>query len=296
MEPLDPQDTKILLRLLRSLRDWSLDDLAAAAGVDPRLLARYEDGLDAPSQEVLERIGEGAGVPGAYVDAILLPMVRMLRELANGLRTALGGPAEEVATRVGRDIGEAARLSLIAFISGAQMANFEEKYVRALRPHTVKGSSAHRSQPSAEVLRESSQLYRRLYRLWAAEIGEVPEAGDDERVEGGGADAPESAEDSLPFDDPSRPARERLQGFVSTFVDHATNLTELLTEGRQVLAATLKLWETGKLDFAFLDEPRLQAISESLAAQRSLMGEAIEIVERAAAPGGAAAGKGPKLN
>ena len=70
-----------------------------------------------------------------------------------------------------------------------------------------------------------------------------------------------------------------------TFMTHSRKFGELVEEGQRVLTDTLESLQSGSLDFGFLDEPRLQAISASLEEQSHLLGEAIDIVRSRTAPG-----------
>jgi transcriptional regulator with XRE-family HTH domain len=74
-----PEDLKLLVRFLRSLRDWGQAEMAAAAGVDSSSISHYETGKTVPPRRTVERIAAAAGVPMCLVDACLLPAIAAAR-------------------------------------------------------------------------------------------------------------------------------------------------------------------------------------------------------------------------
>ena len=78
-ERVDPEDLKLLVRFLRSLRDWGQAEMAEAAGVDSSSISHYETGKTVPPRRTVERIAAAAGVPMCLVDACLLPAIAAVR-------------------------------------------------------------------------------------------------------------------------------------------------------------------------------------------------------------------------
>lgn len=72
-----PEDLRIAVAFLRSLRGWEQKDLAAAAGLSASSISRYESGEALPSGEVLESLALAVGLP-----------LRMLRRLFTWIRAA----------------------------------------------------------------------------------------------------------------------------------------------------------------------------------------------------------------
>jgi transcriptional regulator with XRE-family HTH domain len=69
----DPEDLKLLVRVLRGLREWDQSMLAAAAGMDPSSVSHYETGRTVPPRKSVEALAAAVGVPMSYVEGTLLP-------------------------------------------------------------------------------------------------------------------------------------------------------------------------------------------------------------------------------
>ena len=75
-----PQDLRLLVRILRGLRDWSQDEMAVAANLDPSSISRYESGRMVPPPKTIERLAKAAGVPMSVIEACLLPALQATRK------------------------------------------------------------------------------------------------------------------------------------------------------------------------------------------------------------------------
>ncbi|MES1242621.1 MAG: helix-turn-helix transcriptional regulator [Acidobacteriota bacterium] len=85
--------TGLLIALLRALRHWTKEDLAAASGVPRSQLSVYELGRVAPRRHTLERIIAAVGVP--LEEAFeALPLLRELVRAAQGRR--IHRPADRI--------------------------------------------------------------------------------------------------------------------------------------------------------------------------------------------------------
>src|SRR3954453_23763738 len=69
----DPEDLKLLIRVLRGLRGWDQATLAKAAGLDPSSVSHYETGRTVPPRKSVEALAAAVGVPMSYVEGTLLP-------------------------------------------------------------------------------------------------------------------------------------------------------------------------------------------------------------------------------
>lgn len=112
----DPEDLKLLVRILRFLRDWDQAELAAAAGVDVSSISHYETGRTVPPRRTLERLAAAAGLPMSFVEGSLLPVVSAARTLTAPRSSASDGAVEESAAALGRALSAAARSALTAFL------------------------------------------------------------------------------------------------------------------------------------------------------------------------------------
>src|SRR6476661_5595228 len=89
----DPADLRLMVVFLRSIRRWTQEEFSRASGVDRGLISDYELGDKAPSNKTLARLAAGAGLPYAFVEA-LLPTFRAARLSAEGRQTSAAGPVE----------------------------------------------------------------------------------------------------------------------------------------------------------------------------------------------------------
>jgi transcriptional regulator with XRE-family HTH domain len=69
---MDPEDSKQLVRLLRSITDLDKEEFAAAAGIPLRTFRRYGNGETVPSAKSLEQMARVADGPLSWVDADLM--------------------------------------------------------------------------------------------------------------------------------------------------------------------------------------------------------------------------------
>ncbi len=79
----DPADLRLVVRFLRSLRDWSQEELSRASGVDRGMISDYELGIKPPTRKALQRLAAGVGLPYRFVE-ILLPVFRAARLSLHG--------------------------------------------------------------------------------------------------------------------------------------------------------------------------------------------------------------------
>lgn len=95
----DPADLRLVVGFLRSLPNWTQDELSKASGVDRGLISHYETGNKAPSRKTLKRLAAAVRVPFSHVEA-LLPMfraARLAREGKGGAPGSTEGAPESVA-------------------------------------------------------------------------------------------------------------------------------------------------------------------------------------------------------
>ena len=79
----DPADLRLVVSFLRTLPNWTQEELSRASGVDRGLISDYELGHKAPTRKTLERLTSAVGLPFSYVEA-LLPMFRAARLVREG--------------------------------------------------------------------------------------------------------------------------------------------------------------------------------------------------------------------
>ena len=101
----DPADLRLIVLFLRSVRRWTQEELSQASGVDRGLISHYELGDKAPTNKTLARLAAGAGLPYAFVEA-LLPTFRAARLAVEGRQTS-ADPAETDFQDVGSGLDRA---------------------------------------------------------------------------------------------------------------------------------------------------------------------------------------------
>jgi transcriptional regulator with XRE-family HTH domain len=67
----NPEVTRIMVAVLRMLRDWSREDLAEALGVAPSTVWRYESAGPADPAQTLEEIASAVGLSSRLLDRLL---------------------------------------------------------------------------------------------------------------------------------------------------------------------------------------------------------------------------------
>src|SRR5580693_4269297 len=109
-----------VLVVLRVLRGWSQGELAAAAGVAPDNISKYERGTTATPPELLERLVTAMGYPGQMVErtAAFARMALKMRDAGAG-----GQPGESI---------EAAVAALAAEMGWSWEGTVREKVTRVL--------------------------------------------------------------------------------------------------------------------------------------------------------------------
>src|SRR5580692_8402249 len=114
-----PEDLKLLVRFLRSLRDWSQKELAAAAQLDPSSIARYENGRTVPNPKALARLTAAVGVPSSLAETCLLPAIATVRaahSAGGGTSAELGSIAAELERSLAA-IGRSAAATFLAALA-----------------------------------------------------------------------------------------------------------------------------------------------------------------------------------
>lgn len=103
-------ETGVFVIFLRSLRAWSQAELAAAAGIDQRMISRYELGEKIPRDSTLERLAGAVGLPFAEARQMLPCIRRALAAVAGegGSAGAAGWDTASLAQAVSTAVRSAA--------------------------------------------------------------------------------------------------------------------------------------------------------------------------------------------
>ena len=144
----DPADLKLLVRVLRELREWDQAEMAAAAGVDVSSISHYETGRTVPPRRTLERLAAAVGLQMSFVETCLLPMLSTARAIAAPFAAESSDDLEQNAVELGRALTVAGRSTLAAFLAELDAAD---------RPPWERTGP-----PSPDVRIEAADLWERL--------------------------------------------------------------------------------------------------------------------------------------
>ena len=111
-----PEDLRLLMRILRGLRNWSQKELAAAAGLDTSSVSRYESGRMVPPSKTVDRLAEAVGIPMSVVEACLLPALKAARLAMASPQALIGLDLEKIADELGNGLAAAGRAVVTAFM------------------------------------------------------------------------------------------------------------------------------------------------------------------------------------
>jgi transcriptional regulator with XRE-family HTH domain len=110
-------ELKLLIRLLRGLRDWEQSELAAAAGMDASSIGLYETGTSVPPRKTLERLVAAVGLPMPYVDGCLLPALKTALRLTRQRSAPDFAGLEDGWDELEQVLKDTARSTIAAFLS-----------------------------------------------------------------------------------------------------------------------------------------------------------------------------------
>ncbi|HEX3130329.1 MAG TPA: hypothetical protein VH394_23535 [Thermoanaerobaculia bacterium] len=129
-ERIDPEDMKDLIRLLAR---GEPETLAAAAGLDPSSIYRYQSGPTLPRPRTLARIIAAAGLSPRFVHAILLPAIAAARLARTPLSDTFLEDLEAALEDTGGDLSGAALARIAIFL--AELEDPAEPWERPAARH-----------------------------------------------------------------------------------------------------------------------------------------------------------------
>jgi len=119
----DPENLKLLVRVLRELREWDQAEMAAAAGVDVSSISHYETGRTVPPRRTLERLAAAVGLQMSFVETCLLPMLSTARAVTAPFAAESSDDLEQSAAELGRALAVAGRSTLAALLAELDAAD-----------------------------------------------------------------------------------------------------------------------------------------------------------------------------
>jgi tetratricopeptide (TPR) repeat protein/DNA-binding XRE family transcriptional regulator len=103
----DPEDLRLAVIFLRSLRKWTQGKMSKASGVDRGAISAYEAGTKTPTRKTFQRLADAVGLPYSYVER-LLPRFREARQaLADAGSLPEPGTSESLTAGLDRGILDA---------------------------------------------------------------------------------------------------------------------------------------------------------------------------------------------
>jgi tetratricopeptide (TPR) repeat protein len=283
----NPADLRLVVSFLRSLPNWTQEELSRASGVDRGLISDYELGDKAPSGRTLERLASAVRLPFSHVEA-LLPMFRMARLAREGGADSGGGsPKGETPQRVAEGLDQAILSAVLPWIK----PHLLELEALVSRAQGVPPIQARREADELwECLRELSPKRRRAaveaeprYWMWAVAERLCTES---ERAAAHRADrAAELAKLALRVAElapGSEPWRARLQGYAWAFLANARRVLGDLPGSEEAFVRSDRLWEAGaSADPGVLAGSRPLDLKASLRRQQGRFGEALDLLDQA---------------
>jgi tetratricopeptide (TPR) repeat protein/DNA-binding XRE family transcriptional regulator len=284
------EDLRVLVEVLRVLRGWTQETMAAATDMNPSTLCRYEKGPRIPDRRLLEKLGAAASVPMWAIDGVWLPAIAMTRKLATGASASLAADDERLLTAsFGQWRSVAATTAMAEFLAEPDASGSDEGEWR-----TMSGAEdtedqnpwqATRAWPAADA-DHGADLYLEFEGL-AMQLCEASAraAANDA---GQALDLAHRAMTVAELTPIGAERRARLLGTTWGFLGNALRVGDELPAVEAAFASAWKLWREGAaVPNSRLAEWRLLDLEASFRRDRRQFAEALDLLDRAlgAAPG-----------
>ncbi len=285
----DPEDLKLAVILLRSLRSPNKTQFSAKSKVSRTTLSLAERGTT-PTRRTLERVARAVGFPVEFLDSLLV-LLRPVR-----LAAEQGSPTAQQLERLVREAQGAAEGWLGIVRSAALL---------------LLSASAHSEVSQEDAHRKAQEAWQRIALLPVEQqrllvpliqgllTREVVEVVCEESVRTAADDAGralELAELALLIAD-QLPERRRtaIQGYAWGFIANARRVGGKLRQANEAFEISDQLWQAGGSDSGALDGSRLLDLKASLRKDQRRPAEALELLDRAARMPGLAPGRKARL-
>ena len=276
----DPEDLRLAVIFLRSLRHWDKGRLAAESGVSRNMISAYELGGVPPTRRTLERLATAVGFPVALLD----PLLSLIH--AGRIAWERGPLTAEGVAALAREAGLAAE-GWLEIVRSAMLLLLAR--LRSPREPADPAEARRRARDAwsrLAILPAEQRLlavpFARDLQTWAGV--EVICAESESRAAASAAEALGLAELALAFADRVRAsARPQTQGYAWAFLGNARRVGNALREAREALTQAARLWGDGGDRAACpLDGSRLLDLEASLLKDERRLGESLELLDRAA--------------
>lgn len=125
---------RMLMAMLRTIAGLSVDEMAAASGLTPRQLRRYESGRDLPTDDDFQKIKAASGFPSSIIESGLLPLIRLLDGIATQPELQGTASMSELIDRA----AALGRVDILADLARVELFNSNSRLL-----HTSPGRGAH---------------------------------------------------------------------------------------------------------------------------------------------------------
>jgi tetratricopeptide (TPR) repeat protein/transcriptional regulator with XRE-family HTH domain len=267
MSRMEPEEVKLLVRLLRASRRWSQGQLGARAGVEPESILRFEKGTLRPADATVEHLVAAVGLPVDVALSVLPPVIRLLHCLMG----SGGGAGASRSMPWGKETGlrEEDLLGDLKTVSGAAFSVLTAAFL-------AQGSDGRGAggEPAPADGRGRPTLAERLcgasIRAAARDAAEAVELA---RL---AVRAAESAAGTVPW-------KARLAGWAHAFLANALRVCGQLLEAEAEWRKAWRLWQAGQNGDpeGRLPEWRLLDLEASLRRDQMRTTEALALLERA---------------
>jgi transcriptional regulator with XRE-family HTH domain len=252
------EELSVLVHVLRALRLWDKSELAAAAGLDPAAITRYESGSNLPRVATLERLAAAVGLPTGSVETVLVPVVRLL--LALSAPTPGSDTAIELSGALGERGASSRALTAALADAAASALGIAEAELSKLQAPDANRSAA----PSSSDRLEGAKLWEQLEPCTAAERRWLVESVSEfrhwalaerlwnESVRGAAGDAAVALELAhlglrvAELVSGAESWRNLLQGLSRGFVGNALRAQEKMREAEAEFALACRAWNEGR--------------------------------------------------
>jgi transcriptional regulator with XRE-family HTH domain len=263
-----PEDLRITVTFLRSLRGWDQKDLAAAAGLSASAISRYESGDIVPSRRALEKVAVAVGLPLRMLSKLLISIRAARAAVASAtlpddqqrMIDAIAGEVSEGASDLLHSATALALGGLPGLAGGPGVSPAPPRAEDRLQAPELWEILRHRTPAERKVLVEDT----REFRSWA--LCELLCAESFKAAAGSADRALELAELALQIAQHApgpESWRLRLQGYAWAHVGNARRSRGDLPEAEEAFARSAKLWETGADDTGLLDEAQAFGLNAS---------------------------------
>jgi tetratricopeptide (TPR) repeat protein len=278
----DPNDLRVLARLLMAWRGWTQDEFAAASGLSTGTIGNYQNGKTKLTRAMVEPLVVGAGMPLLVVDFFLLPAIAAEREGAGRTgRDAVAAILERLAAQL-QGLGR--RLAGTALATGGG------------RPDTPDGEVPW---PTAAEREEAVDLWRRLedcadedrwylvetcrefqHRGLAELLCHESEEAASDRADRARALA-QLACRVAQLAPGEGPAKSRLEGYASFFLSNSVRVSGHLLDAREEFLRGLDRWDAGEGTACCLAEWRVLDLEASLLRDERKFAAALRLLAEA---------------